>query len=196
MIERILLKRFIKYTLFILLLFIFTGCSYKNKVSYEPDQELSNKLNNYKLIKINVEKTYNIDYSSLYELPITNNSNLISYYGDSFEDYLEKALQIQLHQNNLLDRKSDITIYTTLLVNELKNGNFTSSYRVIANFQIKDNDKIVYNVNKSINHKFKLGLFGTPIDTFIDNYSIAIQKVISAFLNDTQVIETLKIDKK
>ena len=96
MLEKISLGKFFKYSLFILFLVVFTGCSYKHKVSYKPDYELSNKLDNYKLGKINAEKTYNSDYNSFYELSIASNSDLISYYGNNFEDYLATALQMQL----------------------------------------------------------------------------------------------------
>ena len=188
-----------KITFLIFGLSIYTfivGCSVKSP-SYQSDNNLSNKLNNYELQTVNVEKTYNGNLINSDKIALRG-ANLVSSYGGNFQDYLEESLKIQLSQNDLYDTKSDFTIKTELLLNNVSIWGFSeANYNISAKFIINKKGKIVYETTKTIIHNFPSHFVGQiAIERGIDNYPIAVQKLIADFLNDSYVLESLKLDRK
>lgn len=188
-----------KITFLIFGLSIYTfivGCSVKSPI-YQSDNNLSNKLNNYELQTVNVEKTYNGNLINSDKIALRG-ANLVSSYGGNFQDYLEESLKIQLSQNDLYDTKSDVTIKTELLLNNVSIWGFSeANYNISAKFIINKKGKIVYETTKTIIHNFPSHFVGQiAIERGIDNYPIAVQKLIADFLNDSYVLESLKLDRK
>ena len=188
-----------KITFLIFGLSIYTfivGCSVKSPI-YQSDNNLSNKLNNYELQTVNVEKTYNGNLINSDKIALSG-ANLVSSYGGNFQDYLEESLKIQLSQNDLYDTKSDVTIKTELLLNNVSIWGFSeANYNISAKFIINKKGKIVYETTKTIIHNFPSHFVGQiAIERGIDNYPIAIKKLIASFLNDNYILEILKSDKK
>lgn len=186
---------FKKITVSILVSFVyilFAGCSVKSP-NYQADSNLANKLNNYDLNSVNIEKSYNINLVNSDKLALRG-ANLISYYGQNFQDYLEESLKKQLSQNDLYLADSEITIKSELLINNVDIWGFSEGYyNISAKFTIYKNGKIVYDTTKSIMHTFPSHFIGQiAITNGINNYPIAIQKLISALLSDREVISIMQ----
>jgi predicted small lipoprotein YifL len=181
------------FLVFSLLIYIsITGCSVKGSI-YTPDNNLTNKLNNYNLQSVNVEKIYNANLVNSTSLALRG-ANLVSPYGSNFQDYLEESLKTQLNLNSLFELNSEITINIKFLSNSVDLWGFSEgNYTLSANFTIIKKGSIVYDETKTIFHTFPSHFVGQiAIENGINNYPFAIQKLISSFLNDSKVLEILK----
>lgn len=179
-------------TLFIIL-FVTTGCTVKSPV-YKVDNNLANNLNDYNLKSSSVSKDENETLNkSMYEISLRA-ATMLSSYGNSYSDYISDSLKQQLSQNNLYNPNSDIMIKTKLLKNNADIWGFSiGSYDLVVNFKIFKNDVILYDKNIENKHSFPSHFVGNiAIENAINNYPIAVQKVIAKFLIDNDTIQILK----
>ena len=97
MIDRILLNRFIKYTLFILFLFIFTGCTHK--ISIAPDVTTISGKGNQNKSNFNVAYILSKDKENLYIVTSGGGGDSVGYY-----PYKETESSFRAVLNNLFNK--------------------------------------------------------------------------------------------
>jgi hypothetical protein len=176
-----------------ILLFVITGCTVKSPV-YKIDNNLANSLNDYNLNSSAVSKDEGeVLNKSMNELSLRA-ATMISSYGNSYSDYVFNSLRQQLSQNNLYNPNSDIMIKTKLLKNNVDIWGFSvGNYDLIVNFKIFKNNIVLYDKNIESNHSFPSHFIGNiAIENAINNYPLAVQKVIAKFLIDSETIKILE----
>ena len=97
MIGRILLNRFIKYTLFILFLFIFTGCTHK--ISIAPDVTTISGKGNLNKSNFNVAYILSKDKENLYIVTSGGGGDSVGYY-----PYKDTESSFRAVLNNLFNK--------------------------------------------------------------------------------------------
>ena len=97
MIGRILLNRFIKYTLFILFLFIFTGCTHK--ISIAPDVTTISGKGNLNKSNFNVAYILSKDKENLYIVTSEGGGDSVGYY-----PYKDTESSFRAVLNNLFNK--------------------------------------------------------------------------------------------
>lgn len=185
--------KYVKHILFSLsLVFFISGCSVKGNV-FTPNFNSINDLKDNDLKSIGVKKN-NSGGNRTHEVSLGRGSNaMTSPYGGTFQEYLEIALKEELKQSSIYDETSNIKIITTLLNNTLDTGLSIGTADLSANFIIQVENKEVFNRTYAIKHEWESSFAAmTAIPTTIENYPIAIQKLIDKFLLDTDVIKILK----
>lgn len=178
------------YLLLFLMSFILVGCSIKGN-QYKPDIQLINELNNYELKSVNTASIKNkLDSHSI----SLRAAKMVSPYGTDFSDYLNNAMRIQLSQNKLYNENSNMKITTELVKNEVDIWGFSNGYYDIeVNFKILKENEMLYSNIVDIKHTFPSHFVGQiAIENAINNYPIAIKKLISKFFEDKKVINILK----
>ena len=183
------LVSFILITLILLL--TTTGCSMKGH-EFKPNFNSINDLkdNNLKVMSIQNENIKNEKDETIGLRAV----NMISPYGGSFSKYLEKSLEEQLKQASIYDKQSNIKISAILLKNDVS----ISSFRIgeadlIANFIVMNKDKKIYEKEHTIHHEWESSFIGQiAIENAIENYPVAMQKLIDSFLLDKDLIEVVK----
>lgn len=184
--------KYVKHILFSLsLVFFISGCSIKGNV-FTPNFNSINDLKDNDLKSVGVKN--NNGGNRTYEVSLGRGSNVMtSPYGGTFQEYLEIALKEELKQSSIYDETSNIKIITTLLKNTLDTGLSIGTADLSANFIIQVENKEVFNRTYTIKHEWESSFAAmTAIPTTIENYPIAIQKLIDKFLLDTDVIKILK----
>lgn len=184
--------KYVKHILFSLsLVFFISGCSIKGN-AFTPNFNSINDLKDNDLKSVGVKN--NNGGNRTYEVSLGRGSNVMtSPYGGTFQEYLEIALKEELKQSSIYDETSNIKIITTLLKNTLDTGLSIGIADLSANFIIQVENKEVFNRTYTIKHEWESSFAAmTAIPTTIENYPIAIQKLIDKFLLDTDVIKILK----
>lgn len=183
------LVSFILITLILLL--TTTGCSMKGH-EFKPDFNSINDLkdNNLKAMSIQNENIKNEKDETIGLRAV----NMTSPYGGSFSKYLEKSLEEQLKQASIYDKQSNIKISAILLKNDVSISSFSiGEADLTANFIVMNKDKKVYEKEHTIHHEWESSFIGQiAIENAIENYPIAMQKLIDSFLLDKDLIDVAK----
>ena len=186
--------KYIKQVVFgVGLIFIMTGCSIKG-IEFTPNFNSINDLKDGNLKSVNVKKNKlgNIEAGNSISLGRATNT-MTSPYGGSFQEYLEISLKEELLQASLYSENSNIEIIPKLLNNTLDTGLSVGTAELSANFIIEIEKKEVFNKTYTIKHEWESSFAAaTAVPTTLDNYPIAIQKLIDTFLLDMDVKKILK----
>ncbi|WP_345985673.1 hypothetical protein WCX49_00735 [Sulfurimonas sp. HSL-1656] len=170
---------------------LFSGCSIKGH-PYQPDFNSINYLKDQNLQKMSVNGSESSDESD--EEVSLRAANMVSPYGGSFTTYLQKSLQEHLQQAALYDKHSKIKITATLIRNDVDISGFSiGTADLSAKFQVENDGTNVYNKELSIHHEWDSSFIGQiAIENALDNYPVAMQKLIDAFLSDKTFLESVK----
>lgn len=171
------------------ILIIVSGCSFKGN-EFTANFDTVNELKDKDLKSVSVEQNkVGEGFVSLGR----GTNKMSSPYGGSFQEYLSIALKEELYQVNIYDKESDIEINTRLLENIIDTGISIGKIDLGASFTIKNNKKEVHRKIYNINHSWKSSFAAaTAIPTTLENYPIAMQKLIDKFLLDEDVQKILK----
>ena len=186
------MKNIIFILLGVIAMVLVSGCSVKG-IEYSPDFNSINELKDNNLQKIDV-KRITLDTEKNEAISIGRASNkMLSPYGGSFSKYLEISLEEELKQASIYDSQSNTKIRTKLLKNKLNTGISTGTADLLANFVIFINSKEVFNKDYEIHHEWESSFAAaTAIPITVENYPIAMQKLIDKFLFDKEVINIIK----
>ena len=167
------------------------GCT-MNAVQYQPDFNLVNHLKDQDIQSINIG-----DITA--ENPKVNKislrgSPMVSTFNNSYADYLEVALKEQLTQANLYDAASTIEISGSLLDNRVDAmGLRVGVANISARFVVDSSGETVYDKTISIYHEWPSSFSGAiAIPNAQINYPGAIQKLISKFMRDQELLDVVK----
>ena len=175
-----------------LVLFI-SGCSSKG-IEFTPNFNSINELKDSNLKTMTVQKN---NFSSVEAQAKTilvgrGTNKMLSPYGGSFQEYLEISLKEELMQASLYGDSSNIKIITELLTNKLNTGMSIGTADLSADFKILMSEKEVFNKTYNIHHEWESSFAAAvAIPSTLENYPIAMQKLIDKFLFDTDVIAIL-----
>lgn len=180
-----------KFIIVIASLLIMSGCT-MSTVPYQPDFNLVNDLKDSEIQSVSVG-----DFSSSeksVDSVSVRGSSMVSTYEGSFSEYLEEALKEQLQQSSLLNDDSTVVITGTLLKNAFDASGFSiGESDLTANFVVTRDEQEVYNKDHSIHHEWESSFVGAvAIPNAQQNYPIAVQKLITAFLSDPGFIVAVK----
>jgi hypothetical protein len=182
-----------KYIRFIfltsLLIFTMSGCSIKGH-KFTPDFNSINELKDADLKPMNVQNKA----SGNDEAIGLRAAKMVSPYGGSFSKYLELSLEEELKQAALYNNESNIKISATLLKNDVSIASFSiGEADLSANFIVTKQDKKIYEKVHSIHHEWDSSFVGQiAIENALNNYPIAMQKLIDNFLLDEELKQVLK----
>lgn len=174
----------------------FVGCTFKAP-EYKADIDTLDNLSDINLEKVNITEKSNVKLKNINSIPLRAVA-MGSPYGNNFNDYLYESLSKQVNLSNFYDKESSLIIDSKLTKNEADIWGFgTGFYDLGANFTIKKNEQILLNKNYEIRHIFPSSFLGQiAIENAINNYPVAVKKLISKFLNDQEVINKLKKEEK
>jgi hypothetical protein len=184
--------KLVSFILITLLLLLTTaGCSMKGhefKLNFNSINDL--KDNNLKAMSIQNGDIKNEKDETIGLRAI----NMTSPYGGSFSKYLEKSLEEQLKQASIYDKQSNIKISAILLKNDVSILSFSiGEADLTANFIVMNKDRKIYEKEHTIHHEWESSFLGPiAIENAIENYPIAMQKLIDSFLLDKDLIEVVK----
>lgn len=179
--------------LYVLIITIISGCTLKTP-EYKVDNNTSDVLNNYNLNQVSLSKELDNNLNEYnYKLKLRA-AEMIPSMGGSYSNYIAISLKQQLSQNDLYKDDSNIVVKTKLLQNDVDIwGLSKGSYTLSINFKVLKNGEIVYNRNISNTHEFDSHVVGQiAIENAINNYPIAVQKVLNKFLLDEDFIKNVR----
>ncbi len=183
-------KNILKILLTVTVILLASGCTAKGKI-YTPNLDSVDKLQSKDLKQVKV--SHNIGGSVVYEISLGRGTNMMSSPYTTYQEYLEKALTENLMQAGLYSEKSNIRIKATLLNNELDTGLSTGSAILSANFIVLENDIEKFNKTLQVKHEWESHFVGAvAMPRTIDNYVIAMQKLVDEFLLNHEVLTILK----
>lgn len=173
-------------------IFAISGCSMKG-IEYSPNFNSINELKDNNLKKMDIKRSF-LDKDKNEAISLGRGSNkMLSPYGGSFSKYLEIALEEELKQASLYDHESNIKIKTKLLKNKLDTGMATGTADLSADFKILISNEEVFNKVYEVHHEWESSFVGAvAIPATIENYPVAMQKLIDKFLFDKDVIRIIK----
>ena len=177
-------------TLAIALLLV-TGCSIKGQ-KYTPDFNAINNLKNKNLqpmsVKLPSTEPKNFMTISLRAAQMT------SPYGGSFSKYLEESLKEHLKHASLYNESSDIKVTVSMLKNDVDIMGFSvGEADISAKFTVYKHNKIIHNKVYNIHHTWDSSFIGqVAIENALNNYPIAIQKLINTFTLDQDFLKKIK----
>ena len=121
-------------------------------------------------------------------------SALASPYENSYSAYLVDAIKQELILAKRNAPESNIEISGTLLKNDIDVSGFSTGYAMIdARFIVKRDGREVYNQIKSVKHEFPSSFAGAiAIPRGVQEYSIAVQKLLASLFSDTAFIAASK----
>lgn len=187
------MRKYIKQVVFTLFIVVFvSGCSTKG-VEFKPDYNSINEIkdNNLQTVSVN-HGVFNASQKNHVSLGRGSNK-MLSPYGGSFQRYLEISLEEELKQASIYDNQSDMKIEVKLLKNLLDTGMSIGTADLSANFMILSRDKKVFNRTYDVHHEWDSSFVAAiAIPNTVNNYPIAMQKLIDSFLLDKEVIKILK----
>jgi len=177
-------------TLTIALLLV-TGCSVKGQ-KYTPDFNAINNLKNENLKSISV-KSSNSESKNLMEISLRA-AKMTSPYGGSFSKYLEESLKEHLKHASLYNESSNIKVAVLMLKNNVDIMGFSiGEADISAKFTVYKNNKIIHNKVYSIHHTWDSSFIGqVAIENALNNYPIAIQKLINKFTLNQDFLKKIK----
>jgi len=187
--------KYLRNILFCLGLVLFiSGCSSKG-IEFTPNFNSVNELKDSDLKTMTVQKNnFSSAEAQAQTVSLGRGSNkMLSPYGGSFQEYLEISLKEELMQASLYsDSSTNIKIITELLTNKLNTGMSIGTADLSANFKILKSGKEVFSRNYNIHHEWESSFAAaTAIPSTLENYPIAMQKLIDKFLFDKDVITIL-----
>ena len=174
-----------------ILILSISGCSIKGH-KYKADFNSINELKDANLKSMTIQKdTLNHDKNEKISLRAMN---MTSPYGGSFSKYLEISLEEQLKQSSLYDNNSIIKISATLLKNDINiNGFSIGEANLSAQFIVTINNTKEYQKIHKIYYEWDSSFIGQiAIENALNNYPIAMQKLINKFMQDKEFINLLK----
>ena len=186
--------KYIKHLIFAFgLIFIISGCSVKG-IEFTPNFNSINDLKDTNLKSVNVKKNNFVGIGTENSVSLGRGSNVMtSPYGGSFQEYLEISLKEELLQASLYSENSNIIITPKLLKNTLDTGMSVGMAELSANFIIEIENKEVFSKTYTIQQEWESSFVAaTAVPRTLDNYPIAIQKLIDTFLLDMDVQKILK----
>ena len=174
-----------------LIVFLLSGCSI-NAVQYQPDFEIVNNLKDRELNEVGVGNISSTD-SRVNKISLRGTS-MVSPYNKSYEAYIKEALEEQLKQADLFNPMSQIEIRGELLSNNVNAAGISVGTAFIsARFEVVESNEIKFDKVISIGHEWDSSFMGAvAITNAQNNYPIAIQKLISALMNDVDFIGAIK----
>ena len=166
------------------------GCS-TMAPQYQPDFELVNTLKDVDLEKMQVGK-FTSASSSIDRVTVRGGS-LVSPFNESYSAYLENALSEELKQSELWGSGADIIITGELLQNDLDGSGFSvGEADLSARFEVSKEGGEVYRKVHTIHHEWDSSFIGAvAIPNAINNYPIAVQKLIGEFLLDIELLKAV-----
>lgn len=183
-------KNIFKILLIVTVIFLTAGCTSKGKI-YTPNLDSVDKLQSKDLKQVKV--SHNTGGSVVYEISLGRGTNMMSSPYITYQEYLEKALTENLMQAGLYSEKSNIRIKATLLNNELDTGLSTGTAILSANFVILEGDVERLNKTLQVKYEWESHFVGAiAMSRTIDNYVIAMQKLVDEFLLNDEVLTILK----
>jgi len=184
------MKSFLNYIFIATIVILISGCTIKGKV-YSPNLDTVNELQDKNLKEVKIK--HNKGAQVVYEIPVGRGTNVMSSPYTTFQEYLEKALTQNLILSNLYSENSNISIKATLLDNKLDTGLSVGTATVSANFKILENDTIKLDKRFQVYHTWDSNFVAAiAIPRTIDNYVIAMQKLVDKFLLDDEALKVLK----
>jgi hypothetical protein len=111
----------------------------------------------------------------------------------SFERYLERAVQLELGAAGLLDPASDQTLGAMLLRNDVSAGTGSRGRADLeALFVLRRAGVVLYQQPKSAHHEWWAPVDGgIAITAAVENYPVAVGKLIRALLRDPEFRKAL-----
>ncbi|MDH3979516.1 MAG: hypothetical protein OEU91_03275 [Gammaproteobacteria bacterium] len=160
---------------------------------YQPDFELVNTLKDVNLQNMQTGKFVSAD-PSIDKVTIRG-SSLVSPYNNSYSEYLKNALSEELKQSALWDTNANIVISGELLENEMDASGFSiGEADLSARFLVSRDGTEVYNKVHTIHHEWASSFVGAvAIPNAINNYPIAVQKLIGALLLDIDLLNVTRV---
>lgn len=159
---------------------------------YQPDFEMVNTLKDIPLAPMQVGE-FTSASPELDKVSIRG-SSLDSPFGGSYSAYLRNAVAEELKQASLWDSNSKIIIKGELLENELDaSGLSIGEANLSARFRVDKNGKQVYDKVHTVHHEWDSSFFGNiAIPNAINNYPIAVQKLVNEFLLDIDLLHAVQ----
>lgn len=180
-----------KNGLFIILAaMVFSGCTIKSGL-YKPDFNAINDLKDRGIGVMAVKR--GMSQNQAVNTIDIRSSDMVSPYGGDFEEYLETALKEHLISAKLLDQNSPTVVTTVLLKNELSTGAITGTADIAAKFIVHKEGRLVYEKIQSTHHEWDSSFAANvAVPNAVQNYPIAIQKLINALMSDEDFLTQVK----
>lgn len=170
---------------------LFSGCTIKAGL-YKPDFNTINDLKDRGIGTMAVK--HGMSQNQAVNTVDIRGSKMISPYGGDFEEYLETALKEHLTTAKLLDQNSPTVVTAVLLKNEFTTGAITGSADIEAKFIVHKEGRPVYEKIQSIHHEWDSSFAGNvAMPNAVQNYPVAIQKLINALMSDEDFLTQVKI---
>ena len=177
-------------TLAIALLLV-TGCSVKGQ-KYTPDFNTINNLKNKNLQSMSIKSSNSVskDFMTI----SLRSAQMTSPYGGSFSKYLEESLTEHLKYASLYNESSNIKVTVSMLKNDVDIMGFSiGEADISAKFTVYKHNKIIHNKVYSIHHTWDSSFIGqVAIENALNNYPIAIQKLINKFTLNQDFLKKIK----
>lgn len=170
---------------------LLSGCS-TMAPQYQSDFEVINTLKDIPLAKMQVgdfvSATPELDKVSI------RGGSLVSPFGGSYSLYLQNALAEELKQSSLWDKDAESVVSGELLQNDFDaSGINIGTADLSARFRVDKNGTPIYDKVHSVHHQWDSSFLGNvAIPHAINNYPIAVQKLISEFLLDIELLRAVK----
>lgn len=184
------LKSVVGYVLFLQVVALLTGCATMQAPQYQPDFEMINTLKDIPLepMQVGVFTSADPDVEKI----SVRGLRLSSPYDGSHASYLRNALDEELKQAGLWDRGSAIVISGELLVNKLDAGINIGDADVSARFRVDRAGARVYDKVHTIHHEWESAFVAmVAVPNCINNYPLAMQKLINEFLLDIEFLQVV-----
>lgn len=167
------------------------GCSI-NAPQYAPDFDSINGLKEANVSKLGTGEFKEFD-PSLNKISLRG-SSLNSPYGGSYSNYLKNAVEEQLKHASRWDEASQLRIEAVLLANSVDASGFSiGEADLSAEFILSDSGKKLYQKIHSIHHQWPSSFVGAiAIPNATNNYTVAVQKLVSSLFSDPEFLELIK----
>jgi hypothetical protein len=121
-------------------------------------------------------------------------SSLSSPYQDSFAAYLAAALRQEVSLAEKISPNGNTEITGTILKNDIDASGFkTGTVTIQARFMVKHNAQPRYDKVLSVHHEFPSSFLGSvAIPRAVQEYPVAVQKLLSSLYADPAFIDALK----
>jgi len=159
---------------------------------YQPDFEVINTLKDIPLAHMQVGEF--VSANPAVDKVSVRGGSLVSPFDGSYSAYLRNALAEELKQSSLWDNSADTVISGELLQNDLDASGFSIGVADLsARFRVDKRGNQVYDKVHSIHHEWDSSFIGNvAIPNAINNYPIAVQKLINEFLLDIDLLHAVK----
>lgn len=113
---------------------------------------------------------------------------------ETYANYLGQAIKEELQRSNLVDAAADYTITIDLLKNDIDgSGVSIGTADLSARFIALKSGVVVYDQVHTIHHEWESSFIGAiAIPNTINNYPVAMHKLVGEFLTDENLLKALK----